>query len=125
MIGGALSRQATAKLVSCRINFKNGYAAEHLLVRLKEVVIVNSRAFADDPLPIRPQIRLCWMPFNAVAHGILISIGHGDNRILKVEKPDTKQRGRAQHGSREPIETDAGSLRGRNLVVLRQDGEAD
>src|SRR5690349_11146359 len=125
MVRSALSREPTPKLIGRRIDFENRYAPEHFFVRLKEVVIVNSRAFTDDPLAVGPKVRLRGTSFDAVAYGVLISIRHGNYRILEVEKTNAQQRGRAQHGSREPIKADARSLRSSNFVVLRENGEAD
>ena len=115
---------AAGDLESVGIEFENRHAAQHLLVGLKEIVVVDSRSLAENPPSIRPVVGLRGTPLDAVEQGVLMAVGGGHIKMLKKEQASAEQRRHYKNRQRKPEQAHAGSFDCRDFIVLAEDSEA-
>src|SRR2546430_1704265 len=103
-------------LKSMRIELEYGKAAKDIAVGIEELVVVDRRVLAKDPLAIGPQVGLCRPAFDEVAECVLPLVGVGKIDLIGEEQNPGDQGGDNQHRHNDPVEADSGGFDGCDFI---------
>src|SRR5882757_3193090 len=103
-------------LKSLRIELEHGKASEDITIRIEELVVVNRRVLAKDPLAVGPQVGLCGSAFDEIAERVLPLVGVGKIDLIGEEQNSGDQGSGDQHRHNNPVEADSGRFDRGNLV---------
>ena len=106
------------------IDFHDAEAAEEILQRAEQIVIIDFGIFAEDPA-LRMGVGLRRAALDLVAQGVLALVGVGEIGFV-----DEKHGGGEDHSGHEErddqaMQTDAAGFDGHDFVVLAHDAEGD
>ena len=86
-LGGNLPHQ----LISGRVHLIDDHSAHDILALVEELVVVNARSLAEDPLALRTQIGLHGAALDLVAQRVLPAVGF--RHIVVIEGEQSRRSG--------------------------------
>ena len=107
------------------IEFEDVQSSEQLTVRIEELVVIDLRVFAEDPLPAGLVIGLRGAALDLIAQGVLALIGVGQVGVIEHDQARGQQQSGQQQRQGNAIQADAGGLEGDEFVIFRHHAERD
>ena len=85
------SMDAARQLEGVGIELEDGDAAEDVLVRIEDAVVINLVVLPEDPLAIGLQIGLRRLALDLIAQNFLLAVGVRDVELVEDEQRPTQR----------------------------------
>ncbi len=121
---GAVGGDAVRDLEGMGIELEHGDSAKNVAVGIEELVVVDIRMLAENPLAVGAKVGLRRLALDLVAERVLPLVGVGEIELVGEEKNAGDQEGSDQDGNNDAVKADAGGLDGRDFVGALQQSES-
>src|SRR5580698_32574 len=118
--GGARGEYSAAYLERLWIELEDAQSAEEVLIGIEKFVILNFRAFAENPLPGWLEIGLRRAAFDLVAQCVLALVGVGKKRIVEQEHSRGDDAAGQRERQNQAVEAHAAGLESDHFVIFSE-----